>query len=140
MAASSLLTMAVTANGAQSYDTPPFGKRKIVPIKPLNFRPSPVQLSEGSFSIFRSLIQTPLYSSSSSPRLRVSILLIILHFLFIFLQRKNYYYYYYHHHHHHFCCYCYCLFSQDDEIRRFLNYILMQELIYLTTIILCCNL
>uniref|UniRef100_A0A0A0LB67 Homogentisate phytyltransferase n=1 Tax=Cucumis sativus TaxID=3659 RepID=A0A0A0LB67_CUCSA len=70
MAASSLLTMAVTANGAQSYDTPPFGKRKIMPIKPLNFRPSPVQLSEGCFSIFRSLIQTPLYSSSSSPRLR----------------------------------------------------------------------
>ncbi|KAL4031619.1 hypothetical protein IC575_009904 [Cucumis melo] len=63
--ASSLLTMAVTANGTQSYDTSPFGKRRM-PIKPLSFRPSPV-LSEASFSLFRRF-QTPL--SSSSPHLR----------------------------------------------------------------------
>lgn len=53
--ASSLLTMVATAS--RSSDTSSFRKRKI-PIKPLNFRPSPL-LSEGSLSLFRSF-QAPL--------------------------------------------------------------------------------
>ncbi|XP_038905482.1 probable homogentisate phytyltransferase 2, chloroplastic [Benincasa hispida] len=63
--ASSLLTMAATAPGSQSFDTSSFGKRKI-PIKPLNFRPSPL-LSRGSFSLFTSSQTPPCYRS---PRLR----------------------------------------------------------------------